>query len=135
MTLQATPAYVYILIDQEQYACLDLNQIKMIKDTVGRDNCNHQRSLAFICRVVQGQAESKHENQLTGTEHMVIIVTNDYGTKWLTDVGFGGQVARHPVRLDIHPLHQPKDEDSKGMLVCYAMPCHVICTGGYRPHI
>lgn len=92
-------------------------------------------------RIVQGQDESKHENHLAGTEHMVIIVTTDDGTKWLTDVGLGGQVACHPVRLDEHPLDehpldeppldqtppdqshldQPKGGEAKGMLLYHAI--------------
>ena len=65
--------------------------------------------------MVTGQDADKHENQLTGTEHMVIIVSFGDGSTWLTDVGFGGQVARHPLRidqLDLDPL-----SDGKGPVV------------------
>ncbi len=49
---------------------------------------------------MQSHDDHKHELKLTGTEHMVIIVTFGDGSIWLTDVGFGGQVARHPLRID-----------------------------------
>lgn len=47
--------------------------------------------LLATCRVVQSHTADGHVNHVTGTEHMVIIVTLDDGSKWLTDVGFGGQ--------------------------------------------
>lgn len=50
-------------------------------------------------RVVQGHDEHKHELKSTGTEHMVIIMTFGDGSIWLTDVGFGGQGACHPLQM------------------------------------
>ena len=68
-------------------------------------------------RVVQGHDERKHELKLTGTEHMVIIVTFGDGSMWLTDVGFGGQVARRPLRIDQIDLDPPQDCRTYGIFL------------------
>ena len=72
--------------------------------------------LLATCRAVQSHDTDRHVNHLTGTEHMVIIVTFDDGSKWLTDVGFGGQTARHPLRIDQLDADPPKDSRTYGEL-------------------
>ena len=67
-----------------------------------------------MCRVVIGQDDANHDLHLTGTEHRVVIVTLADGTRWLTDVGFGGQVPRHPLRLDQLDLDPPPDPQTYG---------------------
>ena len=77
--------------------------------------------LLATCRVVQTHEQDKNKNHLTGTEHMVIIVTLEDGSKWLTDVGFGGHNARHPLRIDQPDSDPPKDSKTFGKLQfkCY----------------
>lgn len=40
---------------------------------------------------------------------MVIIVSFGDGSIWLTDVGFGGQLARHPLRIGQIDMDPPQD--------------------------
>lgn len=68
-------------------------------------------------RVVQSHYEHKHELKLTGTEHMVIIVTFGDGSIWLTDVGFGGQVACHPLHIDQIDMDPPQNCRTYGALL------------------
>lgn len=87
--------------------------------------------LLATCRVVQSQDADRHVNDLTGTEHMVIIVTFKDGSKWLTDVGFGGEVPRHPLRIDQLDLDPPKDSRTYGelqtnMTLCFLPRTYVV---------
>lgn len=66
--------------------------------------------------MVQSQDADGHINHLTGTEHMVVVVTFADGSTWLTDVGFGGQVPRHPLRIDQLDLDPEKDSRTYGEL-------------------
>lgn len=72
--------------------------------------------LVATCRVVQSHDADRHVNELTGTEHMVIIVTLEDGSKWLTDVGFGGQVPRRPLQIDQLDLDPERDSRTYGVL-------------------
>lgn len=65
--------------------------------------------------MVQSHDADRHVNELTGTEHMVIIVTLEGGSKWLTDVGFGGRVPRRPLRIDQLGLDPEKDSRTYGV--------------------
>ena len=79
--------------------------------------------LLATCRVVHSHDADRHVNHLTGTEHMVIIVTLEDGSKWLTDVGFGGHNARHPLRIDQPDSDPPKDSKTLGEL---HVKCHQV---------
>jgi len=70
-------------------------------------------------RVVLDHDGHKHELKLTGTEHMVIIVSCGDGSTWLIDVGFGGQVACHPLRIDHIDLDPPQDSRTYGISLCF----------------
>ena len=77
-----------------------------------------------LYRVVTGSDNEQHENRLTGTEHMVSIVSFEDGSRWLSDVGFGAQVLRHPLRIDKLDLDPPKDIRTYGttfMIMCLYM--------------
>lgn len=86
--------------------------------------------------MVEALDAARYTNRLTGTEHMVIIVTLEDGSKWLTDVGFGGQVPRRPLRIDQLDLNPQKDSKTFGKsqlkgrrcsalprCVCFSSPC------------
>ena len=45
---------------------------------------------------------------------MVVVVTLEDGSKWLTDVGFGGQVPRRPLRIDQLDLNPQADTQTYG---------------------
>lgn len=78
------------------------------------NSSGHSQLIMCKGRVVQEHDEHKHELKLTGTEHMVIIVSFGDGSIWLTDVGFGGQVARRPLRIDQIELDPPQDSRTYG---------------------
>lgn len=82
---------------------------------------NSVHDLVATCRVVQSHDADTHVNELTGTEHMVIIVTLKDGSKWLTDVGFGGQVPRRPLRIDQLDLDPEEDSRTYGEPVVQAI--------------
>lgn len=79
------------------------------------------RQVGGCCRVVTHTDEQDKVNHLTGTEHMCLIVSFGDGTKWLTDVGFGAQVARGPVRLDLLVMDPPSDPHTYGE-ICTCPP-------------
>ena len=84
--------------------------------------------LVAICRVVSSHDADRHVNELTGTEHMVIIVTLEDGSKWLTDVGFGGQVPRCPLRIDQLDLDPEKDSRTYGVPLQSAWKAETVTT-------
>lgn len=59
---------------------------------------------------------------------MVIIVTLEDGSKWLTDVGFGGQVPRCPLRIDQLDLDPEKDSRTYGVPLQSAWKAETVTT-------
>lgn len=45
---------------------------------------------------------------------MVVVVIFDDGSRWLTDVGFGSQVPRRPLRIDQLDLDPQQDSKTYG---------------------